>query len=71
MTPILTPAYGRDYKSKKEATAAFLGGADFIMHSYHGTTYCNINGLRAEYGLVNIRYARNRKVCVVRIPEAK
>ena len=71
MYPTLTPAYGRDYKSAKAAREAFLGGADFVLHSYQGTTYANVNDLRAEYGAVNIRYAKNRKVCVVRIPKGK
>ena len=88
MYPTLTPAYGRDYTTAKAAREAFLGGADFVLHSHQGTTYVNVNDLRAapafveagvhphrdpflfvEYGAVNIRYAKNRKVCVVRIPK--
>ena len=92
MYPTLTPAYGRDYTTAKAAREAFLGGADFVLHSYQGTTYVNVDDLRAapafveaeagvlphrdpflsvEYGAVNIRYAKNRKVCVVRIPGAE
>lgn len=29
MSFVLTPAYGRDYKSAADAVAAFVGGADF------------------------------------------
>ena len=69
MYPTLSPAYGRDYTTAKAAREAFLGGADFVLHSYQGTTYADVNDLRAEYGAVNIRYSGNRKVCVVRIPK--
>lgn len=40
----LIPAYGRDYKSAKEAVEAYLSGVDFILadvsSEYHGR-YCS------------------------------
>lgn len=33
-TTTLTPAYGRDYKSKKAALADFHAGKDFIINDF-------------------------------------
>ena len=38
---ILTPAYGRDYKTKKEFEQDFNEGKDFKLLSFNGDTYCN------------------------------
>ena len=64
----LTPAYGRDYKSKKAAVAAFKANRDFIIHDitspwdgkYASMTDLYSQGLRQ----VQIRYNRRRSVCV-------
>jgi hypothetical protein len=65
----LGPAYGRDYKSAKDAKADFLADKDFIildaMHPYHGKP-ANMADLRsAGERTVNLRYNRNRGVVVV------
>ena len=56
----LTPAYGRDYKSAKEALADWSNGKDFIInaigHQYDGK-YVN----NEEPGDYTIRYNKLRK----------
>lgn len=71
----LTPAYGRDYKSKKSVEADLLAGKDFILadfgHPYEGKPI-NIDGIRHEGAVtVNVRYGNLRKVCVVKVPYPK
>jgi hypothetical protein len=58
---VLTPAYGRDYKSKAEVVAAFEAGKDFTLNSPWNTTLCSIR----DFGVgqtVQIRYAKLSKV---------
>lgn len=63
----LTPAYGRDYKSKAEIIADLNNGKDFIANSYTGeSSYINKEQL-IELGMkqVTVRYAQQRKVTVI------
>jgi len=65
----LTPAYGRDYKSKAEVQADFDGNQDFKIASvgpWMGAyvTKAELKGNEAE---VNIRYAKNTKVAVLSV----
>jgi hypothetical protein len=64
----LTPAYGKDYKTKKEALEAFENNVDFVLNTYHGQSYCNKEDLVSK-GFFNfqIRYNRNTKVFVVKL----
>ena len=65
----LVPAYGRDYKSKKDLLADFDGGKDFKIQdiscqwdgSYAGKQELVDNG----YKTVNIRYKKLANVAVV------
>ncbi len=63
----LTPAYGRDYKSKADALAAFRGGKDFIINDiscpWDGKP-CSIRDLEPGEK-VKIRYKGLRNVFVV------
>jgi hypothetical protein len=60
----LTPAYGRDYNSKKAVLADYNAGKDFI--SQPDGRYCNIDDIAKALALhVTIRYAKLRKVLVV------
>ncbi len=63
----LTPAYGRDYKSKAAVQADWDGDKDFIIadfgHPYEGKP-ANKSALRSEVAQVTIRYSRVRKVAV-------
>lgn len=65
----LLPAYGRDYKSKAEVIADFDSDRDFIIADVvspdHGRY---VNRPQIPKGTtVNIRYARNTKVCVIEV----
>ena len=63
-TITLTPAYGRDYTSKREALRDYNARKDFI--SQPDGRYCNIDDVaQACPRSVRIRYARLRKVMVV------
>jgi hypothetical protein len=65
----LTPAYGRDYKSKKEVVEAFESGKDFIYNSYDGqVTYCSKEDLlQKNVKSVQIRFKNNTQVIVVKL----
>lgn len=64
----LVPAYGRDYKSKKELLADWNADKDFLiqdMSSPHDGRY--INKSQAERGTTyNIRYKQLCEICVVK-----
>lgn len=59
----LTPAYGRDYRNKKDVTQHFLDGKDFVLSN----SYVSIRDFAAGTK-VNIRYANKTKVTVVTVP---
>lgn len=62
MTLHLTPAYGRDYKSKAEVARDFAADKDFLVHGRP----VNRAGLVATGEReVNIRYDGLRKVVVL------
>lgn len=58
------PAYGRDYKSQKEVREAWLAGSDFLIQSFDGSGYININDKPNDMQL-NIRFKRQTLVCVI------
>jgi hypothetical protein len=61
----VTPAYGADYKSAKEALEAWDTGKDFIIGNPGYPTYINKrDATRAEDVSVTIRYDRNTKVVI-------
>ena len=59
----LTPAYGRDYKSKDEVIAAYNAGKDFIL-AITGQ-YCSKRDFENKGNEVWIRYGKLRKICKV------
>ena len=62
----VTPAYGRDYKTKKEAIQEWENGKDFQVQSLFGSGY--INKADAKPGTtVNIRYKRMTQIAVVKV----
>jgi len=62
----LIPAYGRDYKNKKDVEKDFRAGKDFKLMSPFGSCYCSIRD--AEKGEhVQIRYNNLRSVIVVTV----
>lgn len=56
---VLTPAYGRDYKSKAALEADLLAGKDFTANGPGGeSTYANLQDLQeAGYTQVQVRKA--------------
>ncbi len=70
MSLTLIPAYGRDYKTKKEVLADWEAGKDFIIanafHPYDGKP---MNKEDAEPGFTyNIRHSGQRKICQIKTP---
>ena len=67
----LTPAYGRDYKSKKAAVADFNDGKDFtvrdITSRWDGKPANKSDLQAAGVRRVQIRYNKRRSVCVVEV----
>lgn len=61
---ILTPAYGRDYKTIAEAKADFFAGKDFIIHGpMMRTTYASIRDLpKNKSTQIEMRFNKLRKV---------
>lgn len=65
----LVPAYGKDYKSKKEVLADWTEGKDFQIASFgpDDGRYCSIRDFHSDSGVVlNIRYKRLTQICVVK-----
>lgn len=60
----LTPAYGRDYKSKSEACEAFKSGKDFKLA--RTGQFCSIRDFEPGCTVI-IRYGQLRKVCTLAI----
>lgn len=57
----VTPAYGRDYKSKAAILADWNADMDFTLQP----DGCYINRPQVESGEVNVRYSRMTKVAVL------
>jgi hypothetical protein len=60
--PTIVPAYGRDYRSEKEARADWYGGKDFQV-AITGQ-YCSIRDFDKTNKL-QLRFWRNRKSIMV------
>lgn len=65
---VVSPAYGRDYKSKKEVEADFFGGKDFVMESIdcQPGCYCSMRDF-APGTKVEVRYAKMTKVVILEV----
>lgn len=68
---IVIPAYGRDYKSKKEIQKDIDENKDFtvsdISNSSYGR-YCNKQDLlRDNYTAMRVRYSQLKKVAIFKI----
>lgn len=64
---ILTPAYGRDYKSKKEVVADFEANLDFVLNDIRSPWDGKyINKEQIPPGTrVQIRFSNLRKIALV------
>lgn len=66
MYHVLTPAYGRDYRSRAEVLKDWNADLDFVLQPAGQL----INRAQVKAGhAVNIRYQGNRKVAVIRRTE--
>lgn len=67
----LTPAYGKDYKNKREVLEAFDADKDFVINdimSPDNGRYCNKRDLVTQgIKTVNIRYKKLTQVAVVKV----
>lgn len=66
----LVPAYGRDYKSKKEALEALNAGKDFLAQGIGGSGYTTlVELLKFAPGTksVTVRYKKLTQVAVFKI----
>lgn len=67
----VTPAYGREYTTASQAEAHWADGKDFILRDptsqWDGAYMNREDAVRAGIQEVNIRYARNTKVMVVKV----
>lgn len=64
----LAPAYGRDYKSKREVIEAWNNDRDFVMTDLiSGGGYVNRRDLRVSgfVGSLKLRYGKLRKIAVL------
>lgn len=58
------PAYGRDYTSKAAVLADWKANKDFQIMDLRMSGYINREQAAKENITVNVRYAKQRKVCV-------
>jgi hypothetical protein len=65
----LTPAYGRDYRSRTAVTKDFVDGKNFVLHRVGETrtTYCSVRDFRPGVG-VWIQYNRLTNKTRVTVP---
>ena len=64
---MLTPAYGRDYKSSRAVEADFRRGVDFVFRSYPWSgAYCSIRDFQPGV-LVELRYDKNQQVALITV----
>jgi len=70
----VTPAYGRDFKSKQEAVAAWEAGKDFVvadMGKYMGAYINKEDAQNDQITEVNIRFKGLTQVVVVKMASVK
>lgn len=67
----LSPAYGRDYKSKDAMLADWESGKDFLIYSFFSHCYCSIRDLpaMADNGITSLHfhYANDRRTFVLAV----
>ena len=71
-TVILVPAYGKDYKSAKEAKTAFEADRDFLIQDIscpEDGRYAARRNLKSDYDEVKIRYNRLMDFTFVRMED--
>ena len=66
----LVPAYGRDYKSKKEVMKDFNENKDFIINDISSRwdgKPANKNDLIKDHDEVKIRYKKHQEIAIVKV----
>lgn len=64
----LSPAYGRDYKSKKEVFEAFDSNKDFLTPFGQYTTKAELAKDKSyESNVIQIRYDKLRKTVIAKV----
>ena len=65
---VLSPAYGRDYKSAKEVKADLIKGRDFRIESVspNAGRYCSLRDFHVGQ-VLNVRYRGLRQVLVITV----
>jgi hypothetical protein len=65
----LTPAYGRDYATRKAVLEAFKADKDFVVadmfSGYTGRVVNRLDLIKGDVRSVNVRYKRNTQVAVI------
>ena len=66
---VVSPAYGRDYRTYQEAKDDLLKGLDFVLNSIHptGGRYCSIRDFESG-SIVEVRFNRKQELVLVKIP---
>ena len=65
---IIIPAYGRDYKTKKEFESDFNDMKDFKLISFNEESYCNKDDLLAmNIKSVKIRFNKLTKFSILEV----
>ena len=59
------PAYGRDYKSKREVLADWNDGKDFLVVDMVESGYISKNDKPADV-VLQVRYKKQTMVCVIK-----
>jgi hypothetical protein len=59
----VVPAYGADYRTKKEVLEAFEAGADFRIQDFELSGYVNKND-KPDDVVLQVRYANERIVTI-------
>lgn len=66
----MSPAYGRDYKSKTEVLEAVRAGKDFVINDYGPDMgrFADIESFKPEAPVcLKIRYKKQTQACVIQI----
>ena len=66
---VLTPAYGRDYSSKREALTDLNSNKDFYAHMLTRLELINLEQI-AIGSVFNVRYYRNERLMRVKVNKA-
>ena len=64
----LTPAYGRDYKSRKAIVDDLNEGKDFLLNVMGGATYMSIRDIKAG-DTATVRYKKLTQVTSIKFKE--